>query len=87
MLVLVYPAVILQVRRLHDMGHTGWWSAVPAVLIVLAMLIWADRIDLGAQLNAAVPLAALAVFAGFALWGSIARGQVEANTFGAPVVA
>ena len=86
-LVLLYPAVVLHVRRLHDMGRTGWWMLVPAVLTVLAMLIWADRISLGAQLDAAVPLAALVVFIAFALWGCIARGQAETNSFGAPVVA
>jgi uncharacterized membrane protein YhaH (DUF805 family)/uncharacterized membrane protein YphA (DoxX/SURF4 family) len=86
-LCLLYPAVVLHVRRLHDMGRTGWWVLVPAVLTVLAMLIWAHRISLGAQLDATVPLAALVVFVGFALWGCIARGQAETNSSGAPVVA
>jgi simple sugar transport system permease protein len=31
--------------------------------------------------------AALVVFVGFALWGCIARGQSETNTFGPPVAA
>jgi len=83
-LVLLYPAVVLHVRRLHDLGRSGWWTLLPAVLTVLAMLIWAHRISLGAQLDAAVPLAALVVFVGFTLWGCIARGQAETNTFGAP---
>jgi uncharacterized membrane protein YhaH (DUF805 family) len=86
-LVLLYPAVVLHVRRLHDMGRTGWLMLLPAVLTVLAMLIWANRISLGAQLDEAVPVAALVVFVGFALWGCIARGQAEANTFGPPVAA
>jgi len=86
-LCLLYPAVVLHVRRLHDMGRTGWWMLVPAVLTVLAMLIWAHRISLGAQLDAAIPLVALAVFIAFALWGCIARGQAETNSFGSPVVA
>ena len=85
--VLLYPAVILYVRRLHDMGRTGWLMLVPAVLAALAMLIWAHRISLGAQLDAAVPLAALVAFVGFALWGCIARGQAETNIFGPPVAA
>lgn len=86
-LVLLYPAVVLHVRRLHDMGLTGWLMAFPAVLTVVAMGIWAHRISLGAQLDAAVPVVALLVFVGFALWGCIARGQAETNTFGPPIAA
>jgi uncharacterized membrane protein YhaH (DUF805 family)/uncharacterized membrane protein YphA (DoxX/SURF4 family) len=81
-LVMLYPAVVLHVRRLHDMGRTGWWMFVPTALTVIAMGIWANRISLGGQLDAAVPLAALVVFIGVAVWGCIERGQAEANTFG-----
>jgi uncharacterized membrane protein YhaH (DUF805 family)/uncharacterized membrane protein YphA (DoxX/SURF4 family) len=86
-LVLLYPAVVLHVRRLHDMGRTGWLMLVPAVLTVVAMGIWAHRISLGTQLDVAVPLAALVVFIGFAVWGCVGRGQAEINTFGPPVAA
>ena len=44
-------------------------------LTVVAMGIWAERISLGTQLDVVVPLAALVVFLGFALWGCIARGK------------
>jgi len=86
-LVLLYPAVVLHVRRLHDMGYTGWLMLVPGVLTVVAMGIWAQRIHLGAALDSAVPLAALAAFVGFALWGCIARGQAKANAYGPPIAA
>jgi uncharacterized membrane protein YhaH (DUF805 family)/uncharacterized membrane protein YphA (DoxX/SURF4 family) len=86
-LVLLYPAVVLHVRRLHDMGRTGWLMLFPAVLAAVAMGIWAHRISVGAQLDVAVPLVALVVFVGFSLWGCIARGQTESNTFGPPVAA
>jgi uncharacterized membrane protein YhaH (DUF805 family)/uncharacterized membrane protein YphA (DoxX/SURF4 family) len=86
-LVLLYPAVVLHVRRLHDMGRSGWWMLVPTVLVVLAMGIWANRINLGAELNTAVPVIALVVFVAVAVWGSVARGQTETNTFGPPVAA
>ena len=86
-LVLVYPAVVLHARRLHDMGRSGWLLLAPAVLTIAAMAIWAHRISLGAQLDAAVPLAALVVFVGFAVWGCIGKGQGEANSFGPPVAA
>ena len=86
-LTLLYPAVVLHVRRLHDMGKSGWLMLPPTLLTVGAMLIWAGRISLGADLDAAVPLVALLAFVGVALWGGIARGQTEANSFGPPVAA
>jgi uncharacterized membrane protein YhaH (DUF805 family) len=86
-LVLLYPAVVLHARRLHDAGRSGWWMAIPAMLTVIAMGIWANRISLGDQLDIAVPMVALLAFAGFALWGSIERGQTGANAFGLPATA
>jgi uncharacterized membrane protein YhaH (DUF805 family) len=86
-LTLLYPAVVLHVRRLHDMGRSGWLMLVPTVLTLVAMGIWANRIDLGAPLNSIVPMAAGIVFAAFAVWGCIDRGKAEANAFGPPVVA
>jgi uncharacterized membrane protein YhaH (DUF805 family)/uncharacterized membrane protein YphA (DoxX/SURF4 family) len=86
-LVLLYPAVVLHVRRLHDMGRTGWLMLFPSVLTVVAMGIWANRISLGTQLDLAVPLVALVVFIGFALWGCVEGGQTETNAFGPPVAA
>jgi uncharacterized membrane protein YhaH (DUF805 family)/uncharacterized membrane protein YphA (DoxX/SURF4 family) len=87
LLVLVYPAVVLHARRLHDMGRSGWLLLVPTVLTVAAMGIWAHRVTLGAQLDLVVPLTALGVFLGFAVWGCVGRGQDEANSFGPPVAA
>jgi uncharacterized membrane protein YhaH (DUF805 family)/uncharacterized membrane protein YphA (DoxX/SURF4 family) len=87
LLVLLFPASVLLARRLHDMGHSGWLLLVPAVLTVAAMMIWDHRLDLGAQLNFAVPLAALIVFVGIALWGCIAKGKAQANAFGPPAMA
>ena len=85
LLVLVFPGVILHARRLHDMGHTAWLLIVPGVLMLVAFAIWLHIVSLGAQLDAAVPLVALAVSAGFALWGCVGSGQADANRFGAPL--
>jgi uncharacterized membrane protein YhaH (DUF805 family) len=85
MLVLVFPGIILHARRLHDMGYTAWLLFAPGVLMVAAFAIWLHIVSFGASLDAAVPLIALGVSAGFAVWGCIARGQAEANKFGPPV--
>jgi uncharacterized membrane protein YhaH (DUF805 family) len=84
---LIFPAIVLHARRLHDMGHSAWLLLVPGVLMVAAFAIWLGIVSLGASLDRAVPLIALAVSAGFALWGCIGKGQAEANDFGPPVTA
>jgi len=86
-LVVLYPAAVLHVRRLHDMGLSGWFALVPTVLGVVAMLIWAQWVSLGAQLDAALPWVALVAYAGFGLWGAVAGGKAEANRFDPPVAA
>jgi uncharacterized membrane protein YhaH (DUF805 family) len=75
--VLLFPAVILHARRLRDMGRTAWLVLVPALLMVAAFKIWLDIASVGTTFDAAVPLIALAVSAGFALWGCIGRGQLD----------
>jgi uncharacterized membrane protein YhaH (DUF805 family)/uncharacterized membrane protein YphA (DoxX/SURF4 family) len=87
LLVLVLPFIVLHARRLHDMGHNAWLLVVPAVLLVTTFGIWLKYFSFGAQLDAAVPLIALAVSVAFAVWGCIGKGQAEANGFGAPAAA
>jgi uncharacterized membrane protein YhaH (DUF805 family) len=85
MFVLLFPAIVLHARRLHDMGHTAWLLLIPGVLMVAAFAIWLGIFSLGASLDRTVPLIALVVSAGFALWGCLGKGQAEANHFGPPV--
>ncbi|HTV80318.1 MAG TPA: DUF805 domain-containing protein [Steroidobacteraceae bacterium] len=87
MLMLLFPALVLHARRLHDMGHTAWLLIVPAVLALAAFGLWLHLVSFGARLDADLPLAAIVVFAGFALWGCIGGGQAEANRFGSPLAA
>jgi uncharacterized membrane protein YhaH (DUF805 family) len=86
LLVVVFPAFILHARRLHDMGRSAWLLIVPVVLMVAAFGVWLGLVSFGAQLDSAVPLAALVISAAFALWGCIGSGQAEANRFGAASV-
>jgi len=71
MLVLVFPAVVLHARRLRDMGQNAWLLIAPAGLMLVAFAIWLGLVSLGASFNSVVPLAALVLAAGFALWGCI----------------
>lgn len=74
--VVMYPAIVLHARRLRDMGQSPWLLLVPAVLMVVAFAIWLNLFSLGTQLDATVPLIALAVSAGFALWGCMGKERV-----------
>ena len=87
MLMIVFSGLVLHARRLHDMGISAWPLLIPAVLTLAAFADWLRIVSLGAPLNSAVPLAALVVCAGFALWGCVGSGQAEANRFGTPVAA
>ena len=83
--VLVFPGIVLHARRLHDMGQTAWLLLAPGALLVAA--IWLHMYGHDAALAGPVTVAALAVSAGFALWGLVGKGQAEANRFGEPAAA
>ncbi|HEY4214677.1 MAG TPA: DUF805 domain-containing protein [Steroidobacteraceae bacterium] len=87
MLMLMYPGIVLHVRRLHDMGPSAWLLAIPGILAIAGFAIWLHLLSLGAQLDTIVPPAAIVVSVAFAVWGCIGKGQAEANSFGAPVEA
>ena len=87
MFMLLLPAVVLHARRLHDLGHSAWLLFAPALLVVAAFAIWLRIVSFGAPYDAAVPVAALVIFAVFALWGCLAGGQADANRYGAPLTA
>ena len=87
LLMLVFPAVMLLARRLHDIGHTAWLLVAPAALTVVAFAIWLRVVSVSAPFAADVTLAAVIVSVGFALWGCIGRGQAATNRFGSAVTA
>ena len=77
LVVLIYPFIVLNARRLHDMGQTGWLLIVPAALLIAAAAF--NLYDIDAKLISPVTWAALAVSAGIALWGAIGKGKTETN--------
>jgi len=87
LLTLMIPGIILHRRRLHDMGRSAWLLLVPGVLLILAFAVWLQFLNPGAPLDIGLTWGALAVSVGYALWGCAAKGQPEANSFGAPAAA
>ena len=81
-LVLLFPAIVLHARRLHDMGWAAWPVLVPAGLIVATA--WLHFFVPEAQAKEILSVAAVVVSAGFIVWGLIGKGQAEANRFGTP---
>jgi uncharacterized membrane protein YhaH (DUF805 family) len=72
-LVLLFPAIVLHARRLHDMGRTAWPLLVPAALIVATA--WLHLFVPEAQAKGVVTVAAVIVSAGFVAWGLIGKGR------------
>ena len=85
LVVLLFPAMVLHARRLHDMGKTAWFLVLPGAL--LAALMWLRISGQEAQYKSPVTLAALAVSAAFILWSLLGKGQAESNRFGESVTA
>lgn len=63
---LIWPNLAITVKRLHDMGHTGWLAAIPYVVSLVGTIVAISMIGLTAFTNAAAlenedPAAILAV--------------------------
>jgi uncharacterized membrane protein YhaH (DUF805 family) len=80
LLMLLFPAIVLHARRLHDMGRTAWLLLIPVALI--AGSIWLRMVSNGSQIEVAVTMTALVVAAAVMLWGLIGKGEAAANRFG-----
>jgi uncharacterized membrane protein YhaH (DUF805 family) len=80
MLVLLYPAFVLHARRLHDMGHSAWLLAVPALLVVAMFAIRVGYLSLGASLDAAATPVAVGLFLAFSVWGCVGKSQSGPNS-------
>lgn len=82
---LLFPAMVLLARRLHDMGQTAWLLLIPGALDAAA--IWMYMAGRSHELQPAMCLAAVAASVGFIVWGLIGKGQAQANRHGEPAAA
>jgi uncharacterized membrane protein YhaH (DUF805 family) len=81
-LTLLFPAIVLHARRLHDMGRAAWPLIAPAALIVA--MAWLYLFVPASEAKGMVKIAAVIVSAGFIVWGLIGKGQAAPNRFGNP---
>jgi uncharacterized membrane protein YhaH (DUF805 family) len=79
LLVLLYPALVLLARRLRDMQRTAWLLLLPGVLMVGTFAIWLKYFDAGESMASVLPVASLAVLAGFALWGALGKSGTQTS--------
>lgn len=82
---LLFPAMVLNARRLHDMGQTAWLLLIPGAIDATA--IWLHMSGRSPALQPDINWAALIVSAGFLVWGLLGNGQAQANRFGEPAPA
>jgi uncharacterized membrane protein YhaH (DUF805 family) len=75
LLVLLFPAGVLLMRRLRDMGQSPWLLLVPAVPLIGAFALWLGILVPAAELAVVLPSAALAICAAFGLWGCLGRSR------------
>lgn len=69
--------VFSQVRRLHDIGRTGWWAAAAVIVPVILMLPFIADPDLALLVGTLATLAPVVAI-------GVPKGQAFENRFGPP---
>lgn len=82
MLVLLYPLFTVLIRRFRDMGRHPWLLVVPVLLMLLAFDILLGYFSLGEAADGIFIWIALAVTAGYILWGG--AGTARATSLEEP---
>lgn len=93
-LILILPTVAVQVRRLHDVGHSGWWVGLLwcllTILFVLSLFWNASIRSTGSgdpyQSSIMVIALATAVVWVWVFFLTIKRGDAGPNRYGNPTV-
>jgi len=75
MLVMVYPAYVLIVRRFHDMGYSAWLLLAPLLIVLVAFDVQLDYYSMGEAMDGIINWLALAFAGAFMLWGCVAESK------------
>ncbi len=82
----LWPQICVEAKRLHDMGRTGWWMAVPALVGIICitigfMLGYNETGQAGHEAIAPLVVAGVCT-AIYLLWIGLTPGTSEPNRFG-----
>ena len=72
------PAISISVRRLHDLGMSGWWTAPAAILTIALLICWDLEIPYS---NNLLPFFAL-TYGTFLYWVLSCNGEPRFNKYG-----
>jgi uncharacterized membrane protein YhaH (DUF805 family) len=85
---LAYAAIS---KRLHDLGHSGWWffgcvlawlGTALVLALIVALAVGPDALEAGTPVFWATFSALMLPAVGMALWLHLAAGQPDANCYG-----
>jgi uncharacterized membrane protein YhaH (DUF805 family) len=83
-LIMLWPNIALNTRRLHDLGYSGWWQLagylLPAVIAIVGGIVAA--LVGNVIIAGTITLVAVIMAFVYAIILSCARGQTGANRFG-----
>lgn len=84
-LLLSWMGVCITARRLHDLGRSGWWQALPALVftacLVAAMPEFGFAAGLGETAVGLISIVGLVVELGFVIALGVLPGQTGENRF------
>lgn len=78
----LFLMIIFQIRRLHDLNHSGWWVALPLIhaLCMQVLIILTHSVNLGLVLTGFAVMLNIV----FTLYLMIAEGSEGINDYGTP---
>lgn len=76
----LYFMIVFQIRRLHDLNRTGWWTVLPFANSIITQIL--NAIFHNISVSIALTGLGFIINFGFTLYLMIAKGTEEVNNYG-----